>query len=129
MTSNGFIKSGFNSLRVFLDEFIAQLRGRVRFTVTPCFDTRLAASGSTTWEAGQEAIKIGASGLIRDTELFKTLVHEEMHLRLWRKAQRDQYRALEFLTVSDESLEEDYVERVAVRYLRSYEKRWGRFKH
>jgi len=78
---------------------------------------------------GREAIKIGASALIRDSELFKTLIHEEMHLRLLRKARRGHHFALNLVTDPELSLEEDYVEAVGVRYLRMHERAFGRLKH
>lgn len=93
------------------------------------FDRWLAASGSAVLTDGAAAIKIGEKGLVRDSELFKTLVHEEIHLRLIRKARRGRPRALDLVTNPDALVEEDYAERVAVRYLRCYERRYTRLKH
>jgi len=78
---------------------------------------------------GREAIKVGHAGLIRDSELFKTLAHEEMHLRLMRKARRGHRNSLEVVTHPDPLIEEDYVERIAIKYLRMYERAFGKFKH
>ncbi len=119
----------FQRPQSFIDEFVKLLKGRIELSADPKYDPRLLATESAVISEGREAIKIGRSGLIHDSELFKTLIHEEMHLRLIRKARRDNRCALNIVTYPDVSVEEDYVERIAVRYLRMYERASGKFKH
>lgn len=119
----------FQNPQGFIDEFVKLLKGRIKLSADPKYDSRIMASGSAIISRGQEAIKIGLAGLICDSELFKTLVHEEMHLRLIRKAERSNLRILNIVTNPDVSVEEDYVEQIAVRYLRMYEGAFGKFKH
>lgn len=119
----------FQHPQSFIDEFVKLLKGRIKLSAAPKYDSMLFASGSAVISQGREAIKIGWAGLKRDSELFKTLVHEEMHLRLMRKAGRDDRRALNLVTHPDVSVEEDYVEQIAVRYLRMYERAFGELKH
>lgn len=119
----------FQNPQRFIDEFVKFHKGRIELSALPKYDSRITASGSAVISQGQEAIKIGLAGLIRDSELFKTLAHEEMHLRLIRKARRNNLRVLNIVTHPEVSVEEDYVEQIAVRYLRMYERAFGKFKH
>ncbi len=119
----------FRQPEVFIKEFVNSLGGRVRFSAELRYDDWLSAAGSAVISTGREAIKIGASALIRDSELFKTAIHEEMHLRLMKKAAEDRRFALDLVTDPDPSVEEHYVETVAIRYLRMYERAFGRLKH
>ncbi|MGH9799655.1 MAG: hypothetical protein ACRD82_04760 [Blastocatellia bacterium] len=119
----------FQQPQVFVDRFVASLKGRLMFSAPLKFDSLLSASGSAVISPGREAIKIGEAALVRDSELFKTLVHEEMHLRLVQKARSGNQRSLEVVTHPDLLVEEDYVERIAIRYLKMYENVFGKFKH
>ncbi|MDX2041317.1 MAG: hypothetical protein SF097_08710 [Acidobacteriota bacterium] len=119
----------FQQPQAFVTRFVASLNGRLRFSAPIKFDSFLSASGSAVISPGREAIKIGEAALVRDSELFKTLVHEEMHLRLIRKAREGSQRALNFVTDPQIATEEDYVERIAVRYLRMYESAFEKFNH
>ena len=85
--------------------------------------------GSAVIKANEEAIKVGVKALIRDSELFKTLFHEEAHLRLIKKARRGNPHAMEIVTHPDAFIEEDYAERIAIRYWQRYEKAFGVFRH
>lgn len=113
----------------FIDEFIARLKGHARLSAAPRYDALLVASGSAVIAARREAIKIGRAALLRDTELFKTIFHEELHLRLMQRARPGNMHALELVTHPDIFAAEEYVELVAARYLRQYELKFGRFKH
>jgi hypothetical protein len=113
----------------YIDDFAGRVMGGVSFSSWPRYDSRLAACGSAVVTGGREAIKIGRRALIRDTELFRTLAHEEIHLRLMRKARLGNRRALDLVTDPDPAVEEDYAERVAERFLKKYERMSGRFRH
>jgi hypothetical protein len=119
----------FQDPAAYIDNFMRHLKGRIRFSAVPKFDAFLVAMGSAVIAINQEAIKIGGNALIRDSELFKTILHEEMHLRLFRKARKGNERALEMVTDPDTFSEEDYAERVALRYWRMYERTFGKFRH
>ena len=119
----------FRQPQVFIDQFADLLRNGLKFSARLKYDQWLSAAGSAVISAGQEAIKIGQAALIRDSELFKTIVHEEMHLRLIRKAREGRYFALNLVTDPDPSVEENYVEDIAVRYLRMYQRAFGKLKH
>lgn len=112
----------------FLDEFIAELKG-VKPSVKLIFDAKLISAGSARVAVGKERIRIGEKALIRDSELFKTVFHEEGHLHLMRKALKGNSRALELVTNPNRFPEEEAVEKAAIRYLRLYERRFGKFKH
>lgn len=113
----------------FIEGFVQDLKGSVKLSTTPRYDRRLASFGSAVLAEGREAIKLGRGALVRDSELFKTIFHEEIHLRLMRKARQGQRRPLGLVMHPDVAEEEDYAERVAARYLRAYERRFGQFKH
>lgn len=119
----------FRQPQLFIEQFAASLKGRSRFSAPLNFDPWLSASGSAVISPGREVIKVGETALIRDSELFKTLVHEEMHLRLIRRARNGNQKALEIVTDPDLLAEEDFVERIAIRYLKMYEAVWGEFRH
>lgn len=119
----------FQQPQLFVDQFVALFKWRLRFSALLKFDSLLSASGSAVISPGRETIKLGEAALIRDSELFKTLIHEEMHLRLRRKARKGNKSALEIVTNPDLLVEEDYVERTAIRYLKMYETAFGKFKH
>lgn len=119
----------FQQPQLFVDAFVKAIRGRIKFSAPLKYDSHLAASGSAVISLGREMIKIGSAALIRDSELFKTLVHEEMHLRLAWKARRGNSFSLNLVTEPDVFAEENYVEQVAMMYLRRYERAFGKFKH
>jgi hypothetical protein len=119
----------FQQPQAFVDQFVASLKSKLRFSAPLKFDPWLSASGSAVISPWREAIKIGEAALVRDSELFKTLVHEEMHLRLIRKARNGSPKALEIVTNPNLLIEEDFVERIAIRYLKMYEAVFGKFKH
>jgi hypothetical protein len=50
-------------------------------------------------------------------------------LRLMRKARNDNLNALLIVTSPDATVEEEYVERIAVRCMRLHERRYGKLKH
>jgi hypothetical protein len=119
----------FQEPQLFIDEFVNAHRSKVKFSAPLKYDSRLAASGSAIISPGREAIKIGSIALIRDSELFKTIIHEEMHLRLARKARRGSPFSLNLVTEPDAFVEEEYVERIAAKCLSRYERAFGKFKH
>jgi hypothetical protein len=59
---------------------------------------------------------IGRRSLISRAELIDTIIHEEVHHRLWLRGKRGAAAALRLL--SDPSAEEDYVEAIASRFLK-----------
>ncbi len=117
-----------NEPQKFIDEFVAQLKG-LKPSVKPLFDDNLLNAGSARVETGKERIRLGEKALIRDSELFKTIFHEELHLRIMQKAIDGNWRTLDLVTSPHRFLEEYYAEKVALRYFRFYEKKFGNFKH
>jgi hypothetical protein len=112
---NGFVQSHFLS------------RG-MRFAVQPIYDNityRKGTAGTAVVSKGHEAIKIGTA-ILRDSELFKTIIHEEMHLRLEMRCREGSIKSLEIITRPETGLkaidgryfrsEEEYVEEIALRY-------------
>ena len=83
--------------------------------------------GGAITTPGQEAINIGEVALRRDSELFKTLVHEEYHHILARRAMEGSKRAGKILENLD--FEERFVERNAIRVYNNYIKKYGEFEH
>jgi hypothetical protein len=59
---------------------------------------------------------IGRSSLVSRRELLDTIIHEEAHHRLWKRAQNGSVRASN--RISDPIMEEAYVREVAYRFLR-----------
>ena len=93
-------------------------------------------AGAATTVSGMERIRVGYDAIIRDSELFATIFHEEMHLRVMQKALRDQAKGKIKATskwidlhTGPRILEEDYIEAVARRYLRKYEDKLEAFAH
>ncbi|WP_226994138.1 RHS repeat-associated core domain-containing protein [Myxococcus hansupus] len=99
--------------QAFIDNFIVENRMRVEFTFKPGFEPRLKSSGKAKLDSSTQ---IGESALIRDSELFKTLAHEEAHHRLNERAKRGSGRAERLRRTME--VEENYVEEVAKRYFR-----------
>ncbi|BBB62286.1 hypothetical protein UNDKW_4013 [Undibacterium sp. KW1] len=117
--------------RGFVDDFVSQMKG-IKPSVDPLYDPKLTSYGSALVApqvpVGSEVLRIGKSALIRDSELFKSIWHEEMHIRLGRQAQLGNWKAME-LTTGPLIHEEIYVERVATRYAKLYQMKHGQFNH
>jgi hypothetical protein len=113
----------------FIDNFVENLKGNVHLSQRPQYNPLFTEfkPGSAIVTPGQESINIGETALHRESELFKTIFHEEGHLRLAAKAQRGNQKALSRISSLD--AEEEYVERVAVRYYERYVKKYGGFKY
>jgi len=67
----------FQHPQSFIDEFVKLFKSRIKLSADPKYNSMLLASGSAVISPGRETIKIGRAGLIRDSELFKTLIHSE----------------------------------------------------
>lgn len=88
-------------------------------------------SGAAIVTKGKEASFIGTA-IRRDSELFKTIAHEEMHLRLAERVRRLGGAGVDNTwsqIIRDIDLEEEYVEAVAVRYYRMFVAKNGPFPH
>ncbi len=73
----------------YLGDFVSSLKGNSSFTVQPEFRQGANYGGALSYPAvsvGAERTFVGEMGLVRDSELFKTVYHEEMHVRLGRQA-------------------------------------------
>jgi XTP/dITP diphosphohydrolase len=97
----------------FIDDFIIQKRIKVRFTFPPTFEPNLAAFGKV--RIG-EFTQIGQKALVRDSELCKTLIHEEIHHRLAAREKRGDIKARKLR--GSLALEENYADEAANRYFR-----------
>jgi hypothetical protein len=84
----------------------------------PRYSGRLAAHGQATLEEPDApgCTSIGRPSLSSRRELLDTIIHEETHHRLWRRAQAGGVRAWD--KIADIDVEEAYVEEVAFRFLR-----------
>src|SRR5262245_5904799 len=89
----------------------------VRLTCRPRYPGRLLMFGQATHARyGRPALTtIGRRSLVSRGELLDTIIHEELHHRLWRRAQRGCTKAVNL--VLDLENEEDYVIAVAQRFL------------
>ncbi|WP_240358738.1 RHS repeat domain-containing protein [Myxococcus vastator] len=99
--------------QAFIDGFVVDSCMRVKFSFRPNFDPKLKSSGKVRLDVSTH---IGHPALVRDSELFKTLAHEESHHRLNARAKRGSERATRLRRNIE--VEEDYVEEVAKRYFR-----------
>jgi len=97
----------------FIDDFIIQKHIRVRFTFPPTFELNLASFGKA--RIG-EFTKIGKKALVRDSELCKTLIHEEIHHRLAARERQGDIKARKLR--ASLALEENYADEAANRYFR-----------
>jgi hypothetical protein len=121
--------------QVYIDRFVANLKG-VRPSVAPEYDAFLERAGvcgsatiSSTIAMRVDRIRIGTAYL-RDSELFKTIFHEEMHIRVRNYALQGRQHHLRLATDPlNDILEEEYVEDVAIRYYNMYIRRYGAFAH
>jgi len=116
-----------HDIQQFIDRFVADLQG-VKPSVRPVYNRNLSklVSGRVLLRPERQSIEIG-SGYLRDSELFKTIFHEEMHVRLYLRARESSLRAKKI--ISDIDVEEEYVENVALRYFRFYVRQYGKFEH
>lgn len=91
---------------------------RVTLSYHPRYSGHLEAHGQATLEElGMPGYtSIGRPSLSSRRELLDTIIHEETHHRLWRRAQAGSVRA--WNTIADIDVEESYVEEVASRFLR-----------
>jgi hypothetical protein len=93
----------------------------VRLSYDPRYSGRLAAHGQATLEEPGVPgyTSIGRPSLSSRRELLDTIIHEETHHRLWKRAQGGGLRA--WHKIADLDVEEAYVEEVAFRFLRLQE--------
>ena len=115
----------------YLSDFTSNLKGNARLTVQPQFRQGANYGGALSYPAvpvGAEQTFVGEMALVRDSELFTTMYHEEMHVRLGRQAAAGNSKALDLIT-GPLNVEENYVESVAARYARMYQNKYGPFQH
>ncbi|VAW62462.1 hypothetical protein MNBD_GAMMA08-1541 [hydrothermal vent metagenome] len=79
----------FENPQSFINEFIINQKINVNFSFKPKFDSNIVSSGKA--RIGKETL-IGEKALVRDSELFKTLAHEEGHQRLKIRAVKEQLK-------------------------------------
>jgi hypothetical protein len=91
---------------------------RVTLSYHPRYSGRLEAHGQATLEEPGVPgyTSIGRPSLSSRRELLDTIIHEETHHRLWRRAQAGSIRARTM--IADIDVEESYVEAVASRFVR-----------
>jgi hypothetical protein len=89
----------------------------VALSFHPRYSGRLEACGQATLVGPGAAgsTTIGRPSLASRRELLDTIIHEETHHRLWRRAQAGGARA--WNKIADIDVEEAYVEAVAFRFL------------
>jgi hypothetical protein len=90
----------------------------VRLSSHPRYSGPLTAHGQATLEEPGVPgyTSIGRPSLSSRREPLDTIIHEETHHRLWKRAQAGGVRAWD--TIADIDVEEAYVEEVAFRFLR-----------
>jgi hypothetical protein len=90
----------------------------VELSYAPRYSGRLLAYGQASLEeTGLPGYtSIGRPSLASRRELLDTIIHEEVHHRLWQRMQGGGVRA--WNKIADPVLEEAYVEDVAYRFLR-----------
>jgi hypothetical protein len=90
----------------------------VKLSYHPQYASRLKSYGRATLEEPGMPGKtsIGRQSLVSRRELVDTIIHEEVHHRLWRKAMDGNRRA--WAKIADLAVEEQYVEEVTFRFLR-----------
>jgi hypothetical protein len=90
----------------------------VELSYRPRYAGRLRSYGRATLEEPGMAgyTSIGRPSLVSRGELVDTIIHEETHHRLWRRAQAGSLRA--WNRIADLAVEEAYVEDVTCRFLR-----------
>jgi hypothetical protein len=90
----------------------------VELSYPPRYSGRLNALGQATLEQPGVAgyTRIGRNSLVSRRELVDTIIHEEIHHRLWGRAQEGSVRAWNI--IADIDVEEAYVVEVTSRFLR-----------
>jgi hypothetical protein len=90
----------------------------VTLSYPPRYASRLKAYGRAILEEPglPGYTSIGRASLVSRRELVDTIIHEEVHHRLWRRASDGSRRA--WRKITDLDIEEDYVEEVVGRFLR-----------
>jgi hypothetical protein len=89
----------------------------VKLTYPPRYAGRLRACGRATLEEPglPGYTSIGRPSLVSRRELVDTIIHEELHHRLWKRAMNGSQRA--WRRIADLAVEEEYVEAVTYRFL------------
>lgn len=88
----------------------------VEFSVAPRLNRTLVDKGMTTRGINiRTQVDIGPSSFRNRDELVNTLVHEELHVRIFERALRG--RQSDINRVMNESLEESHVQRAVERFL------------
>jgi len=84
----------------------------------PRFSARLKFFGQATLQEKGISGKtlIGRRSLASKAELIDTIIHEELHHRIWKRAARG--RKKDMMRIEDEQLEEAYVELISARFMR-----------
>jgi predicted SprT family Zn-dependent metalloprotease len=85
----------------------------------PRYSARLRAFGMAVLDEESRLGKtlIGKSSLASRLELIDTIIHEELHHRIWKRALRG--RQKDIIRTRDLDLEESYVELVTARFMRT----------
>ena len=115
----------------YYGDFVSNLKGIASLAVQHEFRQGANYDGALSYPAvpvGAKRTFVGEMGLVRDSEFFTTVHHEEMHVRLGRQAAQGNSKALDLLT-GPLAGEETYVEAVAARYARMYQRKYGPFQH
>jgi len=120
---SGFDLSGggrYRNPQAWIDSIIETdpALSNVELSYRPRYSGRLKVFGRATLEEpgvpGYTAI--GRTSLVSRRELLDTIIHEEIHHRLWKRAQGGSLKA--WNKIADLAIEETYVEAVAYRFLR-----------
>ena len=106
--------------QAWIDKVVAEdsMLKNVRLSYVPRYSGRLKFFGSakrTISGIGGNTL-IGRKSLVSRAELIDTIIHEELHHRVWKRAMRG--REKDMIRIGDRTIEEPYVEAATSRFMR-----------
>jgi hypothetical protein len=110
----------YRNPQAWIDKVVSQdpTLQNVRLSFPPSYSSILRFFGSakrTITGIGAKTL-IGRTSLVSRVELIDTIIHEELHHRIWKRAIRG--REKDIMKIGDRTLEEAYVVVAAARFMR-----------
>ena len=107
--------------QAWIDKVVAQdpMLKNVRLSYPPRYSSRLKFFGSakrTVSGIGGKTL-IGRKSLVSRGELIDTIIHEELHHRIWKRAMRR--REKDMIKIGDRTIEEAHVVAATSRFMRT----------
>jgi hypothetical protein len=110
----------YGNPQAWIDKVVAQdaILKNVRLSHPPRYSSQLRHFGlaTRTLSGFGDKTLIGRKSLVSRAELIDTIIHEELHHRIWKRAMRGLEK--DMMRIGDRAVEEAYVEAATSRFMR-----------